>query len=534
MAIARPDRAVDDFGRAIVIAVGVEIGRTGEQRAIGGCQRGDVGIGAVPPKVVVVVADFEFAGEARRPGVHPVGHGSGGVLVQGGVELLIGVPDEVGLVEPRDIDAPHNMVASAVGGVVAAFERDQAVDHHGLRDGVIGDCRARRGNDRGPRILGQQLAREAGGRNRCRGEQRNEVCGGQLVGCRRQCAVTDELFERARKEQAIAQHGSANLISELVLIVLGAAEPSQIVLKIGRIEGCIFQIFVADAVIPAAAGASHGVGDESAGAAVLGGIVVGRDAVFLDGFGRDGVERPGDQVIVVFDAIEKVIGRRRTGAIHADAEPARRAVVGGNVRQAHQHGVDVAALQGQVFDLFGIDDVRHGCVQRAARALLSFERTRAAGVDVRAVEGDDGLAAGEENAAVLARFPDIAQRAKLELDLDAAGDRQIELLQFLSLEARGGGTDRICSSRKQREKVITVRIALVCAAGRERGAFVCDRCAGNGPAGYRVEDGAGNQPLRGLRDQAGDSICAQYRQPDESPLHSWFNQCTVWRGSCKA
>ena len=76
-----------------------------------------------------------------------------------------------------------------------------------------------------------------------------------------------------------------------------------------------------------------------------------------------------------------------------------------------------------------------------ARPLLAFECAGAAGIDVRPVECHDRFAAGQKDAAELARFPHVAQRPQLEIDLDAAGDRQFELLQFLRLVSIGRGPD---------------------------------------------------------------------------------------------
>ena len=162
VAVASPDRAVDGFERAVVIPVGVEERAARQQRAVGGNERGDVRMGAIPPEIVVVVAELEFAGEARCPGVHPVAGDACRVLVERGDEVRIGLPDEVGLFEPRDVQPRHDVVAPAIQWVVAAFECDQAIDDDGLGYGVGRNNRRRLAKRFGPGYFVSKLVSEPG------------------------------------------------------------------------------------------------------------------------------------------------------------------------------------------------------------------------------------------------------------------------------------------------------------------------------------------------------------------------------------
>ncbi len=220
--------------------------------------------------------------------------------------------------------------------------------------------------------------------------------------------MADVFLECARKKKAIAQHGPASLIAEQIFVILLGAESLEIALEIGRVQRSVLEVLVAYAVILVAPGARHRIGDESDGAPVFGGVVIGRDAVFLDGFGRHGVERAGDQIVVVLNAIEQKVGSGGALPRYAHTQAARGAIIGCDAGQAHQHRVNVAALQRQVFNLHRIDDVRDRSVERTDNSLLAFERAGAAGVHVRPVERHDRLAAGKKDAAVLARFPDVA------------------------------------------------------------------------------------------------------------------------------
>ena len=150
-----------------------------------------------------------------------------------------------------------------------------------------------------------------------------------------------------------------------------------------------------------------GVGQESGGAPVLGREIIGGHAILLDRLGGDRSERTGDQVIVILQAVEHEVRGGGPLAIDRQAEPARRAGVGGDAGLRHQHRVDVAARQRQIANLRRIDHLRDRGFERAPAALRRLERTGPAGVHIGTVEGHDRLAAGQEHAAVLSRFPDI-------------------------------------------------------------------------------------------------------------------------------
>ena len=125
-----------------------------------------------------------------------------------------------------------------------------------------------------------------------------------------------------------------------------------------------------------------------------------------------------------------------------------------------------------------------------ALALLPFEGTRAAGVDVGPVKGHDGFAAGQEHAAVLAGFPNVVEGAQFEFDLNTARDREIELLQFLRLVSIGRGADGVRAGREQRQEIVTGRVAFRGSRRRERRARIGDRSTGDGLAGDRVNQAA--------------------------------------------
>ena len=222
-----------------------------------------------------------------------------------GNEVRVGGPDEIRLGGAGDREARHEMVASALGCVVAAFEGDQAVDYDRRRDRV--------GRD-------QATAIDDGAPGTFRATARAMRLGwifrpamklvvGTCIGSRVLLAVADAVVRaRSRRRAGCAGTGARRPDSRTdSLWSARRPAPLRLSCEIGRVQGFVLQVFVADAVIVGGSGARDRVGDEAAGASVFGGVVVGRDAVFLHGFRRHGAERAGDQVVVVLDAVEQVV-----------------------------------------------------------------------------------------------------------------------------------------------------------------------------------------------------------------------------------
>src|SRR5262249_56346687 len=96
-----------------------------------------------------------------------------------------------------------------------------------------------------------------------------------------------------------------------------------IALKVVGVQGAVLQIRIEQSMPVGATATSHCVGKVSCGASILGGEVVGRDAVFLYSFRSDGGEWTGDQVVVVLEAVEQKVRCGGPLAVHGQPKPAR-------------------------------------------------------------------------------------------------------------------------------------------------------------------------------------------------------------------
>jgi len=190
MTPACPDSGVEGFERAIPIAVGVEERAAWKSGAIVGNESGNIGMGAIPPEVIVTVVELELVGEAGAPGACPVTGDSGGVLIERRDEVRVGRPGEVGLFETVEHEARHEPVFAGFRGVVAALESEQTVDDDGRFDIERGNqCP---GLEQRAGILREELGRDAFVE---RVEVGQKTGGGEKESLRRESGVAVELFE---------------------------------------------------------------------------------------------------------------------------------------------------------------------------------------------------------------------------------------------------------------------------------------------------------------------------------------------------
>ena len=217
------------------------------------------------------------------------------------------------------------------------------------------------------------------------------------------------------------------------MLVGRAWRTDQVVLKRIRVQKIVDRVKISDAMKSVASRARDGIGNKSRCPAVFGRVVVGGYAVFLDRLGRQGVQRSGNQVVIVLETVQQKIGCRGALSVHRKPEPASERRVRCDAWLRNEHGVNVAAFKWEIVDLAGIDHFRHCGFKRRAMAFLRFKRAGLAGVDIRPEERHNGFRTGKENAVVLTRFPDVVERPEAEVELDARGHGQFQLLHFLRL-----------------------------------------------------------------------------------------------------